>query len=97
MLPKVQAFPAASQQDMAVAIEFGMRRAFGILGAGRARDEGAAQGSCFQAAELGLAMGLYKSQKRRRKNGSGHSVAGHVCFLEKITTQTTVLLGEETP
>lgn len=62
-----------------------------------ARGERTAQGSCFQAAGLGLAMGIYRSQKRRGKKGSGHSVAGHVCFLEKIPTQTTVCIVIPTP
>lgn len=74
MLPKVRAFPSASQQDMAIVIEFRKGRAFGGFVHGMARGERTAQGSCFQAAELGLAMGIYSSQKRRRKKGSGHSV-----------------------
>lgn len=92
MLPEVQAFPSASQQAMAVVVKFEMGRAFGIWGAGMARVERTAQGSCFQAAVLGLAMGIYRSQKRRGKKNSGHNVAGHMCFLGKITTQTAVCI-----
>lgn len=67
VLPKVQAFPSASQQDMAVAIKFEERQAFGGFAHGMARGERTAQGSCCQVAEFGLAMGIYRSQKRRRK------------------------------
>lgn len=69
VLHEVQAFPSASQQDMAVAIKFGMGRAFGIQGPGMARGKRTAQGSCFQAAGLGLAMGIYRSQKKEGKKG----------------------------
>lgn len=97
MLPKVQAFPSASQQAMAVAIKFGMGQSFGIWGAEMARVERTAHDSCFQAAVLGLAMGIYRSQKRRGKKEFRAQCCRPYVFLGKKPTQTTVCIVVPTP
>lgn len=72
--PRSRLFPLHPSRTWPFVIEFGKGQAFGGFVHGMARGEKTAQGSCFQAAELGLAIGIYSSQKRRRKKGSGHSV-----------------------
>lgn len=63
-----------------------------------ARVERTTQGSCSQAALLGLAMGIYRSQKRRVKKGFGAQCCRpYICILEKITTQTTVCIAVPNP
>lgn len=59
--PRSRLFPLPPGRTwlLTSSLECGKHLAFG--GAGMARGEGTAQGSCFQAAELGLAMGVYKS------------------------------------
>lgn len=59
--PRSRLFPLPPSRTrlLTSSLEWGEHLAFG--GAGMARGERTVQSSCFQAAELGLAMGVYRS------------------------------------
>lgn len=65
--PMSRLFPLLPSKDMAVAIEFGMGRVFGILGVEMGRQ-----------AELGLATGDWWGPRKeeKKKQDSGHGVLG---------------------
>lgn len=74
MLPKVQAFPSASQQDMAVAIEFERGEHLGDLSMGWQEVKEQLRAAVFRLQSLVLPWGFIGAKRGGEKKSSGHSV-----------------------